>query len=460
MSNSTTSTTSKPSRFVLLFLFACAAVGMYTLHNWISLSIPDFALPVPEFDESVRTVIEKVRFEVSVEYTKQFLSEDKKVLVVTNESREWGIRDREERMGGEWVNGGVDEGDGGVQVFRNGGRRRNELFMRPSRNEDTENEGNSKDKRPRSFEFSKTNSSVEVKNQNSLVTLLSTPPTSLLYRTPPVKLAFILFAHNNGTLQGLREFLEVGYHPHHVYFIHVDAKVSEPEYLAFQQQLQSYPNIRFSKFRYFVLWGFPSIIEMEMHLLKLAHEYNLSAEAQKSGKWSHVMNLCGYSYPLQPLWRLEYLVGSLNGKSMVSHRNDMVKGCTWSDTVKSSRGEPVEENCRRTVGRCMDEECSKMWFTPRNGVILKNTQWVLLASQYVDYLITSPLAQEWYQFFLKTRIPDESFFQTVLYNSPFNDTQYIYTPPTNPSTGSSLQIVNNTATNLAYMWYVLLNFNY
>jgi hypothetical protein len=87
--------------------------------------------------------------------------------------------------------------------------------------------------------------------------------------------------------------------------------------------------------------------------------------------------------------------------------------CQWKE-------DPIENSsaCWRTASRCLNPSCSRMSETPRHQPVRKGDQWTVLTRDTVKYSIFGQEAQDWYDFFRDSVVPDEHFFATVKYAQP------------------------------------------
>ena len=87
--------------------------------------------------------------------------------------------------------------------------------------------------------------------------------------------------------------------------------------------------------------------------------------------------------------------------------------CRWQEDAIENASE-----CWRTQARCLNQDCSRMKGTPREEAVRKGDQWTILTRSMVKYSVFGKEAQEWYDFFRDTAVPDEHFFATIKYAQP------------------------------------------
>jgi hypothetical protein len=250
---------------------------------------------------------------------------------------------------------------------------------------------------------------------------------------PTVRLAFALLVHDESTISGLYELMDVIYSVRHSYFIHVDSKVNDKIFTNLCLKLQRYRNIFVSMERYDCSWGSMDIVRAELALLRMAVNVQ---------PWKFWIVLCGSSYPLHSLRYIEYKFEYLDPSSnLVFHEKGIYKICDFN--LQYMDYDP----CGKTLARCIDPKCSKMTNTPLNSVVYKGPQWVVLSYEFSLYVCNQPIVDDWILFFqAKSFAADEMFFQSVLMNSPFRNTARLIQPP-DDSSFHSIHSINHMYTN-------------
>ena len=215
-----------------------------------------------------------------------------------------------------------------------------------------------------------------------------------------VRIVFAFMIHDSNTLKGFQEFLENYYSEQHYYLVHIDKKLQKVDF--------SQSNVHVVDQQISVKWGKYSLLYSQLLLLKLARDL----------PFDYFYFLDGMTVPIKPLKELQQFLVKLHPESTAMFNKLPVPPCKINDNA-----------CGRTKARCIDEECTKYTITPHGAPVYKSTQWVMLSKPFTDYMFNNPKwFSQWLNFFKHTGVPDESFFQTLLMDSPFNKTQIFQQP--------------------------------
>ena len=215
-----------------------------------------------------------------------------------------------------------------------------------------------------------------------------------------MKIAFAFLVHNEETLQGFQQFLTNYYSSNHHYFIHFDKKLEKVEF--------PLPNVHVVEQQVNAKWGKYSLLYSELLLLKASTNY----------RYNFLYFMDGMTVPIRPLKDLEDYLQNLNPDSCAIFDRKPFPACRYDRSA-----------CKRTKAKCIDKECTQYDLTPNNAPVYKFSQWVMLSRPFIDHLFSeAKWFADWIDFFKHTSIPDESFFQTLLMDSPFNETQVYENP--------------------------------
>uniref|UniRef100_A0A667WXF3 Xylosyltransferase 1 n=1 Tax=Myripristis murdjan TaxID=586833 RepID=A0A667WXF3_9TELE len=216
----------------------------------------------------------------------------------------------------------------------------------------------------------------------------------------PVRIAFVLVIHGRALRQFQRLFKAI-YHTSHYYYIHVDKRSSylhkEVLFLASQ-----YPNVRVTPWRMATIWGGASLLTMYLRSMEdLLHMPEWS--------WDFFINLSAADYPIRTS---EQLVAFLS-----KHRN--------MNFIKSHGRDNARFIRKQGLDRLFYECDTHMWrlgdrTIPEGIVVDGGSDWFLLNRPFVNYVVNSQdeLVSSMKLFYAYTLLPAESFFHTVLENSP------------------------------------------
>ncbi|KXN66828.1 glycosyltransferase family 14 protein [Conidiobolus coronatus NRRL 28638] len=247
-------------------------------------------------------------------------------------------------------------------------------------------------------------------------------PQFNLVPKPTARLAFLALVHDEATVEGLYEFLDVAYLPHHYYFIHLDLKAPDSLMKNLMQSFRYHPNVVVATNRTKGEWGGLSLVNSELHLLNLASALNQQTEEDK--RWQHAILICGNTYPSHSMKTIEERMSKFDRQAnIVFSRKGLWRSCDYDPLDRYNT--PIM-TCGKTSGRCMDEECTKMTGTPGNAVVYKGPQWFILSKDFTSWMFQKDTYTDkitaWLDFHKKTFAPDEFFFPTLLMDSPFAHT--------------------------------------
>jgi len=202
-------------------------------------------------------------------------------------------------------------------------------------------------------------------------------------------------------------------------FIHIDAKVSRSQFAAVEQ----HEGVRFIDNRVPVSWGGFSDVQATLNLI---HAAVASGES-----FDYFALLSGTHYPLQSQAALKaYLQGS--GKEFISVTRVPNEAAEkpidrfnrfYIDRVYHRRfGLPraVTTFGARAVNKL---KFRRAYEAPLGGLVPHaGWQWWLLSAEAIHYVTGFVAARpEVVRFFRHVLLPDESFFQTIMANSPFRN---------------------------------------
>jgi hypothetical protein len=240
-----------------------------------------------------------------------------------------------------------------------------------------------------------------------LLLLLVTLPHSEVEQ--PTKLAFGILVHSEKSVKGAMELMEVLYPSNHCFYIHFDE--ATPTFMV-ELFKEKYPFVEVAK-SYRVKWGKFTMVEAQLALLKLSNNCHFEKFVFLDGK----------TYPLKNLLEIELAFSNIPKDASMVYSNDPGYG---TDIPTCVEGSEVYHACSRTPARCMNSDCSKYDITPNHAPLYKGPQWSVLSKGFIQYLFNQEVwRNNWIGFFNKTMIPDESFFQSLLMDSPYRDKRYL-----------------------------------
>lgn len=219
-----------------------------------------------------------------------------------------------------------------------------------------------------------------------------------------MKIAYIILAHKNQE-QLLRMISRLS-HPSADCWLHIDRKWETIELSV----LSEFKNIHIIQPRIKVSWGCFNIVEAMLNGMK--------AVLKAGQKYDYIHFLSGQDYPIQPPDHfMKYLAGH-KGYEFIGHRpyeetrGNMERISRYHFPAYSFPGKSVFE---QTVNAVLPERIFPYDFSIRKG-----PQWMTLSLPAARYVLRFVSDNPMYANYFKwVNAPDEFFFQTILYNSPF-----------------------------------------
>ncbi|XP_041943359.1 xylosyltransferase 1 [Alosa sapidissima] len=216
----------------------------------------------------------------------------------------------------------------------------------------------------------------------------------------PVRIAFMLVVHGRATRQVQRLFKAI-YHTSHFYYIHVDMRSNylHREMLALAAQ---YPNVRVTTWRMSTIWGGASLLSMYLQAMA-------DLLAMKDWAWDFFINLSAADYPIRTNDQLVAFLSKYRDMNFIkSHGRDNAR------FIRKQGLDRLFFECDTHMWRLGDRKI------PEGVSVDGGSDWFLMNHVFVDYVINSQddLVTNMKRFYAYTLLPAESFFHTVLENSP------------------------------------------
>ncbi|TSM36091.1 Beta-1,3-galactosyl-O-glycosyl-glycoprotein beta-1,6-N-acetylglucosaminyltransferase 7 [Bagarius yarrelli] len=209
-------------------------------------------------------------------------------------------------------------------------------------------------------------------------------------------LAFIITIHKD--LEVFARLLRAIYAPHNIYCIHIDAKASEDYKISVEKMVECFPNVFLSSVSEVVTYaGFS----------RLKADINCMEDLMNSPvKWQRVINLCGQDFPVQS--NLE-LVRHM--QAAVWRDNNMTPGIKQPEYIRY-RTELQHKEVAGYYVASLGKEYKKSP-PPHNLKIYFGTAYYSLQRAFVEYVLTSPVAQDLLEWSKDTYSPDEHYWVTL-----------------------------------------------
>ncbi|KAM6379301.1 xylosyltransferase 1 isoform 1-T1 [Pluvialis apricaria] len=219
----------------------------------------------------------------------------------------------------------------------------------------------------------------------------------------PVRIAFVLVVHGRASRQLQRMFKAI-YHKDHFYYIHVDKRSNylHRQVLQFASQ---YPNVRVTSWRMATIWGGASLLSTYLQTMRDLMEMN-------DWPWDFFINLSAADYPIRTNDQLVAFLSRYRDMNFLkSHGRDNAR------FIRKQGLDRLFLECDTHMWRLGDRRI------PEGIAVDGGSDWFLLNRKFVEYVTFSndDLVTKMKRFYSYTLLPAESFFHTVLENSPYCD---------------------------------------
>ncbi|KAI5762104.1 XYLT1 [Gulo gulo luscus] len=220
----------------------------------------------------------------------------------------------------------------------------------------------------------------------------------------PVRIAFVLVVHGRASRQLQRMFKAI-YHKDHFYYIHVDKRSNylHRQVLQFARQ---YGNVRVTPWRMATIWGGASLLSTYLQSMRDLLEMT-------DWPWDFFINLSAADYPIRTNDQLVAFLSRYRDMNFLkSHGRDNAR------FIRKQGLDRLFLECDAHMWRLGDRRI------PEGIAVDGGSDWFLLNRKFVEYVTfsTDDLVTKMKQFYSYTLLPAESFFHTVLENSPHCDT--------------------------------------
>nr|XP_040133243.1 xylosyltransferase 1 isoform X1 [Ictidomys tridecemlineatus] len=220
----------------------------------------------------------------------------------------------------------------------------------------------------------------------------------------PVRIAYVLVVHGRASRQLQRMFKAI-YHKDHFYYIHVDKRSNylHRQVLQFAGQ---YGNVRVTPWRMATIWGGASLLATYLQSMRDLLEMT-------DWPWDFFINLSAADYPIRTNDQLVAFLSRYRDMNFLkSHGRDNAR------FIRKQGLDRLFLECDAHMWRLGDRRI------PEGISVDGGSDWFLLNRKFVEYVTfsTDDLVTKMKQFYAYTLLPAESFFHTVLENSPHCDT--------------------------------------
>ncbi|XP_039284887.1 xylosyltransferase oxt [Nilaparvata lugens] len=216
-----------------------------------------------------------------------------------------------------------------------------------------------------------------------------------------VRIVYLLTLNGRAVRQ-VRRLIRALYHPHHYFYIHVDAR---QDYM-FREllELEQLSNVKLARERHATIWGGASLLTMLLESMRM-----LVSDSYAHWHWDFLINLSESDFPIKSNKQLvEFLSANRERNFVKSHGREVQR------FVQKQGLDKTFVECEAHMWRCGQRRLP--WGVALDG----GSDWVALSRPFVLFLADwprDPLLAGLVQVFKYTLLPAESFFHTALRNS-------------------------------------------
>lgn len=215
-----------------------------------------------------------------------------------------------------------------------------------------------------------------------------------------VRIAYFIMVHQRP--EAFKTLLEKIYTRDQFYLIHIDRKASAETTEVIQDYVVQYPNVYILESMNIVSGGF-SMIQAELN----AMEFLLNA----SKHWDYLINLSGEDLPLRSQQIIRQFLTVNAGRNYIFYYDQKFYR---PDTLQRIQNHFTELTHR--ISSLIYKRDFMRGVTPYIG-----GKWFIFTRETCSFLSNNEKVMDFEDYYLHTLLPAESFFQTVLMNTDFND---------------------------------------
>jgi hypothetical protein len=224
--------------------------------------------------------------------------------------------------------------------------------------------------------------------------------TLQLNAKPLVKIAYFIMVHHKPNV--FKAMFQKIYTKDQFYLIHIDRKAKSTTTEEIQLYILQFPNVYILESLNIVSGGF-SMIQAELN----AMEFLLNASLE----WDYFINLSGEDHPLKSQQIIRKFLTANNGRNYLFYYDQK---SFRPDTLKRIQNH-FTELAYKISSFVYKREFMK-------GVIpYIGGKWFIFTRNTCVFLTNSKKVMDFEDYYLHTFLPAESFFQTVLMNTSYND---------------------------------------
>jgi hypothetical protein len=236
--------------------------------------------------------------------------------------------------------------------------------------------------------------------QTQLSGTLPKPQTQVLNASQLVRIAYFIMIHHKPEV--FKKMFQKIYTKDQVYLIHIDRKAKPKVTEEIQLYLVNFPNVYILEGINIVSGGF-SMIQAEMNGM----EFLLSV----GQGWDYFINLSGEDLPLKSQNIIRQFLTANNGRNYLFYYDQKFYR---PDTLQRIQNHFTE------LSHKISSYIYKREFM-ENVIPYIGGKWFILTRDTCSFLINNKMVMDFEDYYLHTFLPAESFFQTVLMNTSFNE---------------------------------------
>lgn len=220
-----------------------------------------------------------------------------------------------------------------------------------------------------------------------------------------MKLAYFIMAHHKPNM--LLRLIRAIYSPDNIYLIHIDRKADESVYETAAALCRGCSNIHmFSSGT--MTWAAWSLVQAEIDGIRKL--------MQLDADWTHYINLSGQDFPLVSQSQIHRVLQDRTGGNFVR-----LSDYTTLSVPIEKRKILFNQYYVEDVGqlKSLGKRDSFESYFADDILPYTGSQWKILSRDFCNYAVHFSLALDMQDYFRYTFIPDESYFPTLLMNSPF-----------------------------------------
>lgn len=221
-----------------------------------------------------------------------------------------------------------------------------------------------------------------------------------------MKIALLILAHKHP--QQLKRLIMASRHPSLDFWVHIDSKSQFDDFKEIFE-LENVFKVQSTK----VDWGCFNTIECMLN--------SLNAASKTDEKYDYYQFLSGMDYPIKPIQLLVDHLQQNNGYEFIGNRplEESLQNLKRFNFYNFNKiKQPFRRICEKLANTFLPRRKFSVLFEIRKG-----PQWMTLSNAAVKYLLEFTQSnKKIIRYFRYVEVPDEFFFQTILYNSPFRAT--------------------------------------